>query len=847
MGDSFLKRVTAGGIAGVTLLTLVTGMVFYQQGNAMHRAKQWLLHTHEVTEHIQHMLNLVKDAELRQRGYLITGSDDFLFLGQTADHAAGPPRSFLAEYSAALKMEMDVLRSLTADNPTQQHNLAEMEKLIRQKQEYWQQSIQARQASGAAMAAQEITAEGGKPLLDSIRALGDIMLREEAQLLTARTQIDAESTAHSNNLILAGIAVFFTASQIAILLLARQAQEKMQVQQALRAQKDLLETIVEALPLALFAKDVKQGYRFILWNTKAEELFDIPRAQMLGSTVATHFPSSEAAYFHSTDEAAMAGGKVMDIPVETITTSRGSWLAHTRKVPIYDRKGQPAMLFGIVEDITERQTIERMKNEFISTVSHELRTPLTSIRGSLGLLLGGMERELPGKALELLKIAYSNSERLVLLINDILDIEKIEAGQMRFVMKSYDVEAQLQRAVRDIEGYAQKFNIRLEYIPCPESITILIDADRFQQVLTNLLSNAVKFSHPGGAVMLRAECRGDMLRVSVIDHGEGIEKEFHHRIFQRFAQADSSDSRSKGGTGLGLNITKAIMEKMGGTIDFESEKGKGSTFFIDIPIAGRAVADTTQQAPAPAVKTVLVCENNPDTAKLLSMLLEHEGYATELAFSISEAREKLGRGNYAAMTLDLILPDGSGVEFMRELRAQPEMRSLPIIVISAKAEAGCKELNGDAHAVVDWLPKPINSERLVSAIEEAVFGLGHEKPKILHVEDDKDLVKVLSSSLDGDADITPAYTIKDAEASLRQQVFDLIILDVSLPDGSGLDLLSRLNQLALEPTPVLVLSADDVAEDVQQKVVASLVKSRISEKQIAHIIKSFINHEENKV
>jgi PAS domain S-box-containing protein len=248
---------------------------------------------------------------------------------------------------------------------------------------------------------------------------------------------------------------------------------------------------------------------------------------------------------------------------------------------------------GIVHDISERKAAERLKNEFVSTVSHELRTPLTSINGSLGLISAGVAGTIPAAAAELLRIAVRNCERLVRLVNDILDTEKLASGRMPFDMKIADLGMLVAHAVRANEGFAAAHNVTLAFARGATPVLAEVDADRFEQLLTNLLSNAVKFSPEGGTVEIALAADPGHAHISVRDHGPGIPAEFQPRMFQRFAQADGSDQRKKGGTGLGLHIAKAIAERLGGTIGFETAPGAGTTFHVRLPLA-----DTRDTRPA---------------------------------------------------------------------------------------------------------------------------------------------------------------------------------------------------------------------------------------------------------
>ncbi len=276
------------------------------------------------------------------------------------------------------------------------------------------------------------------------------------------------------------------------------------------------------------------------------------------------------------------------------------WVGHTVEVTGLSQDGQQIPLeMGLsrvdiadkhlytlmLHDLRERKKIDRMKSEFISTVSHELRTPLTSINGSLGLLAGGVVGELPQQAQQLVLIAKTNTDRLARLVNDILDIEKLEFGQLKLQPSEVEVSALLQEAKVQNQAYADKYLVTLELLSSAEKAPVYMYQDKFRllQILSNLISNAIKFSPSHSVVRLSYHLDNDRVVIQVTDQGAGIAESFRSKIFQKFAQADSSDSRSNQGSGLGLNISKTLVEMMQGSIDFESELGKGTCFSLTFP------------------------------------------------------------------------------------------------------------------------------------------------------------------------------------------------------------------------------------------------------------------------
>ncbi len=487
--------------------------------------------------------------------------------------------------------------------------------------------------------------------------------------------------------------------------------------------------------------------------------------------------------------------------------------------------GEP-LFIGLVRDITERKRVELMKTEFVSTVSHELRTPLTSISGALGLIIGGALGELPEQVKVMLDIAYKNSKRLGLLINDLLDMEKLTADKMCLDLQTQALMPLVEQTLEAVRAYGEQYQVNFELIERADDVQVRVDSGRLQQVLTNFLSNAAKFSPPGAQVEVAVRLCKNSVQIEVIDHGPGIPDEFRSRVFQKFSQADSSDTRQKGGTGLGLFISKEFIECMNGLIGFDSEEGQGARFYLQLPVwRDEESAPQGVNALIPDAPRLLVVEDDPDIAALLSTMLQRAGYQVDVAASGERALYYLAHNEYAAMTLDLVLPDQNGAALIRQIRSRAETETLPIIVVSAFAEDGKLAINGDFNAL-DWIEKPFDEARLTAAVCRFLPAQSACKPRVLHVEDDADLHRIVATIGRDFADFDVAHNLVEARAKLALERYSLVVLDIGLPDGSGWELLPDLKRLNPEP-PVIVLSGSEMTEEQQSRVQAVLVKTRI--------------------
>lgn len=358
--------------------------------------------------------------------------------------------------------------------------------------------------------------------------------------------------------------------------------ERIAAEMAIREREDYLRTLLDNVLDAIVTID-QQGY-IETFNHAAERIFGYSHLEVSGHRATLLLPepqrSMRARYLNHFLKTGIQQilGKEIEL---TALRKNGESFAIELAISQISHQGERRFI-AVIRDIEERKRIERMKNEFVSTVSHELRTPLTAIAGSLGLVNGGALGAVPAGMQQMLQIAQDNSQRLNLLINDLLDMEKLVAGKMLFELQDEALQPLLEQAIEENQPYASHYQVHLQLHDLPIKTRVRVDKLRLAQVLANLLSNAAKFSPQGQTVDVRVHEQGTRVRVSVTDHGPGVPENFQARIFSKFSQADATDTRQKGGTGLGLAISKEIIERMNGHIGFDSSPGHGATFWFEL-------------------------------------------------------------------------------------------------------------------------------------------------------------------------------------------------------------------------------------------------------------------------
>jgi signal transduction histidine kinase len=529
------------GCVQIVLLGAVSEMRVRHSLDLGEESRRDVVASYDEIDHVNHAFSLLQDVEIGERGYLLTG--DPIFLGPYDQAQAG-----IGSELARLEASRDPAR-------------ARLAAAMRAKIDDAARMIAVRRARGLAAAVGEIDAKHGKVLMDAVRVQVAAVVRDEWAELRRRNALrDARARRAEATIFIALIGSQLLSLGVGAMLLwvirRRRAAERSASQGAalLRATLDSVDHGVAVLDSA---------GRLVEWNEQ------LTLALGLGDP-----RKGDLAFGPEEIEGARTGQ-----PVKLERVIGDALCLEVRGRPAPDQT-----YVVTYTDISERRRSERLKSDFISTVSHELRTPLTAIRGALGLLAGPLSAGLPARAIGMMGIAERNAKRLTELVNDLLDIDKIESGRMTYHLAPIDLNSLAIDAAETNRSFAVDRGVTMAVGCTAEPVVVRADGGRILQVMANLVSNAAKFSPASGIVTITVERAGPAARVSVNDNGEGIPEEFQSRIFGKFAQAASGDARATRGSGLGLSISKAIVEGHGGTIGFETRPGS-TTFSFSLPLA----------------------------------------------------------------------------------------------------------------------------------------------------------------------------------------------------------------------------------------------------------------------
>ena len=595
--------------------------------------------------------------------------------------------------------------------------------------------------------------------------------------------------------------------------------------QALRESRELLQAVLDNTTAVIYLKDTEGKY--LLINRQYELLFHVAKEQAVGKTDADLFPPELADAFRSNDLKVLEARRPLELEeVAPHDDSLHTYLS--LKFPLCDVSGQPYAVCGISTDITERKRTEealqalmvsleekvkartvelemardqalmatRHKSEFLANMSHELRTPLNAVIGFSDMLLEKMFGDLNQKQYEYVQDILSSGRHLLALINDILDLSKVESGRIELELSTFNLPMALENALTLIRERATHHGIQVSIDYDPRLGDYTADERKVKQILLNLLSNAIKFTPQGGRISVGATLREGGVEIGVTDTGIGIAPDDHQRIFEEFYQIRSG-SRKPEGTGLGLALAKKFVELHGGRIWVKSQVGQGSTFIFTLPM--RAVVEKPSMAAVEPVAAqvgrpvALVVEDDAAASKLLSIYLTEAGFSVEVA---ADGEVGLQRARYlrpAIITLDILIPKLDGWDLLARLKTDQTIAAIPVVVVSILEERG----KGFALGASDYLVKPVDREELIGTVQRVVPAAGPDPHgmTVLAIDDDPLVLELM------DAMLTPeGFTVLKAGdgreglrlARLRRP--DLIVLDLLMPEVDGFQVVDELKR-----------------------------------------------------
>jgi CheY-like chemotaxis protein len=798
--DNFLMRhATAIAIMVVTLLMISAAFIFHRQGEANIVARGWVNHTYEVKGHCQQLLNKLVDAEVGQRGYMVAGDERFLdpYKNALRNSSNLRPKSDAIDQHHSIAEEIDILRRLTSDNPAQQQNIDDVDIGVKNLLDYLATAIELKR-SGSKELQQKFDARQGKELMDNLRSQIALMTAEENHLLALRNQAEAAGARQSVVFTFSGFSVFYVLMVLSIWIYQRSRQ---------RAQAELL--------------------NYMQQLERSEEELKMQQEELKASN-----EEIEA----SNEELEEQNAQIRQ-QTEDLTKSKRL----------------------IEEKAREVEQASKYKSEFLANMSHELRTPLNSLLILARSLASNEDGNLTESQVEEARIIHNDGLELLNLINDILDLSKVEAGKLNIVTEDASLDDIVKRLQQQFAPIAKQSNVAFPVeMGSDLPAALRTDVQRVEQILKNLLSNAFKFTSKGAVTLKihrpddqtelqRASLeRENAIAFSVIDTGIGIETSRFKDIFEAFQQEDGSTDRHFGGTGLGLTIARKFAHLLGGEIHVTSEKGVGSTFTLVLPVnlvpqnveetktvpsdaAPKSARTELKVMPRTSVvefmaddrksigdkdKVLLIIEDDRGFAATLMKIARKRGYKclvagdgkTGLLFAMEEP--------VTAIILDLKLPDIDGMQVLDQLKDDLRSRHIPVHVMSGREES--ETVVSLRKGAVGYLTKPVAEEGVNDAFAKMEALLKAEMKQILVVEDDrKNQVAIQSLLKKKDVQITLAATGADALEQLGTSRFDCVILDLRLPDMTGFEWLEKAekNSGAAGLPPVIVYTAKELTED----------------------------------
>jgi PAS domain S-box-containing protein len=627
-------------------------------------------------------------------------------------------------------------------------------------------------------------------------------------------------------------------------------EERMKLDQRLRDQHFYTRSLLESNIDALMTTDPRGIITDV--NKQMEALTGCTRDELIGAPFKNYFTDSDRA--DAGIKRVLNEGKVTNYELTARARDGTLTVVSYNATTFHDRDRRLQGVFAAARDMTElkrfEQTLQqknieledasRMKSEFLANMSHELRTPLNAIIGFSEVLRDGLIGEMTDQQRGFIGDIFSSGKHLLSLINDILDLSKVEAGKMMLDLEPVEVSTLFVSSLSIIREKAATRHIRIDVDDAEDLGSFQADARKVKQILYNLLSNAVKFTNEGGQVSLRAgrvpradvgQLSGagtgrtfpladnefaEFLKMSVTDSGIGISPEGLEQLFRPFSQIDSGLSRKFEGTGLGLAMVKLLAELHGGVVTVESTVGKGSTFTVWLPL--RPTEEGTFAPAGPRIeamvgtRTALVVEDDLRSAELIRVQLEGEGFKVLHAATAEAALALAARQPLSLITLDIMLTDVDGWAFLAKLKRMPSLGNVPVVIVSIVADRN----KGFALGAAAVMQKPISRQELYEALVQ--LGLcplaGGRALKVLVVDDDPMAVEMIAIRIPSlGSEVLRAFGGREAIEIARRELPDLIVLDLMMPGVNGFDVVAALNeQPDTARIPIVVVTAMPITD-----------------------------------
>jgi PAS domain S-box-containing protein len=827
-------KVNLGFAAALVILCIVGGMAFWSTERFAQAARE-RRSSYDLRIRLAALSADLRDAETGQRGYLLTGQPQYL-------------EPFVSG-STSVTRNLSQLQELTGRAASEQEHLRKLQPLIEAKLAELSQTIALRKEGRLHDAMAIVMSGQGKQLMDSIRQVSAAMDARAAQ--RAASWDDRVSATSRMALLTIG-----SVSVLAILLVLvagaainRGIVRRRQTVAALEESESRLFQVLEALPVAVFVGDAtgkpfyaNQASREILGkgivSIEAGQIAEVYQAYRAGSDQL--YPTEALPLMR-----ALAGERAYVTDLEIRHPDRAvpveCW-----STPVFDAAGRVVWAIVVFSDITLRKQAEEelrgakaaaeaanhAKSDFLAKMSHELRTPLNSIIGFSEMLLDQSFGPLNEKQQRYVTNVLTSGRSLLQLINDILDLSKVEAGHMELAVSDFDVGTALSEVQAIVGTLVNKKRLNLAVEVEDGMPPLRADQPKVKQVLYNLLSNAIKFTPEGGSIRVTArrapevDARegGNWIEISVADTGIGLRPEDKERVFGEFEQVDSSYTRDQEGTGLGLALSRTLVELHGGWIWVESEVGKGSVFRFVLPLVPGARVGEPPDAGVEGSSTnplILVVEDDRATRELLSQQLVQAGYRVAHATTGERAVALAQELQPAGITLDVLLPDGDGLNVLAQLKKLPETREIPVIVVSITEN---QEL-GVSLGAMDWVVKPLNRSDFLAAVRKAFFRHSDNATStVLVVDDEPSTVELLTDMLGSEGyRVLSAPDGRRGIELARGERPNLIVLDLLMPEATGFEVVRELQaQAETREIPILIFTMKDLSSEERERLRGSV-------------------------